>query len=238
MRDTASGAAARSATDWSAHDAPSMWRMLAPQETEAHWRHVAGLRKLTELTATHMARLQVYRDHLAEAWPPEKSPAAHAFIARLDYLIGHVRATHEVAATNYSALSTATLTLDSARTKVASINAEYAAKFQTLKDYDALVESTKVSQVPGTSLGPPPVAAADLERLNAKARTVMADLSHTLVLAQIQFRRPTPYESSAPREDPAFPPRPILSTAPITVLESPPRTAASAVVQRPQGSMS
>ena len=86
MRETLSGAAARSATDWSAHDTPSMWRMLAPQQTEAHWRHVAGLRKLTELTATHMARLQVYRDNLAEAWPPEKSPAARTFIARLDYL--------------------------------------------------------------------------------------------------------------------------------------------------------
>ncbi|GIF50222.1 hypothetical protein DFJ67_3026 [Asanoa ferruginea] len=238
MRDTATGSATRSATDWTAHDAPSMWRMIAPQVTDAHWRHVAGLRKLTELTATHMARLQVYRDHLAEAWPPEKSPAARAFIARLDYLIGHVRATHEVAATNYSALSTATLTLDSARTKVASINAEYAAKLATLKDYEDLVEQTKASQVPGTSLGPPPVAAADMERLNVKARTIMTDLSHTLVLAQTQLRRPTPYESSGPREDPALLPKALSTVPTIPVLEPPSKTANFDGVERLGGSAS
>ena len=194
MRESPEAGALQTATDWSRHDAPSMWRMLEPQETETHWRNAAGLRKVTELTATHMARLQVYRDQLAEAWPPAKSPAARAFIARLDYLIDHLRVTQEVAATNYTALATATTTIESARKQVATIHAEYSEKLQSRKTYDSLVESTKASQLPGTSLGPSPVTDADLERLNAKARTVMSDLS----------RRPSPIPARTPQPDPAL----------------------------------
>lgn len=195
MRESFDAGRPQTATDWSRHDAPSMWRMLEPQETETHWRNAAGLRKITELTATHMARLQVYRDQLAEAWPPAKSPAARAFIGRLDYLINHVRATHEVAATNYTALTTATTTIESARNQVANIHAEYTEKLQSRKTYDSLVESTRASQLPGTSLGRSPVTDADFERLNARARAVMQDLSHALISAQNQFRRPTPFET-------------------------------------------
>ncbi|HTF07060.1 MAG TPA: hypothetical protein VK659_02690, partial [Asanoa sp.] len=87
MRDNGGGAPGHSATNWFAHDTLSMWRMLEPQETESYWRHVSGLRKMAELTAAHLGRLQRYRDNLAEAWPPERSKASQVFIARLDYLI-------------------------------------------------------------------------------------------------------------------------------------------------------
>ncbi|GIF73758.1 hypothetical protein Asi02nite_32760 [Asanoa siamensis] len=210
MRDAPTEGPPPTATDWARHDAPSMWRMLAPQETEAHWRHAAGLRKLTELTAIHMARLQVYRDQLAEAWPPEKSPAARTFIARLDYLIGHVRQTHEVAATNYTALTTATTTLDTARTQVAAIHNEYSEKLQARKTYDALIAQTKASQLPGTVIGPPPATDTDLERLNAKARSVMSSLSSTLVLAERQLSSPTPFGMQRREGGPTIQPPPAV----------------------------
>ncbi|GAA1839595.1 hypothetical protein GCM10009687_00490 [Asanoa iriomotensis] len=225
MRETLAGTTPAAATDWSRHDAPSMWRMLAPQETESHWRHATGLRKLTELTATHMARLQVYRDELAEAWPPEKSGAARTFIARLDYLIDHVRKTHEVAAGNYTALTTATTTLESARKQVAAIHTEYAEKLETRRNYDALVESAKASQLPGTSLGPPPVSDGDLERLNLRARAVMADLSQTLVVAQGRLRQPIPYHSSDRWETPSGGRQPPIAATPVVAALEPPRAS-------------
>jgi hypothetical protein len=206
MRDTGGGAPGHSATNWFDHDTLSMWRMIERQETESHWRHVSALRKMAELTAAHLGRLRRYRDNLAEAWPPERSKASQAFIARLDYLIEHVRNTHDVAAANYSTVSTATAAVGAARGQVEKFRTEYLIKLQTLKDYEARVQADRTTQLPGTSIGPPPVTDADLEQVNVRARTAMSKLASTLVIAQWQLQRPTPYNSRNAIEVPSSSP--------------------------------
>jgi len=201
MRETGGGFVKQTATDWSNHDTPSMWRMLEPQETENHWRHAVGLRKLAELTSTHMRRLQRYRDHLADAWPPSNNAASQAFISRLDYLIDHVSDTHEVAVANYTTFTTAITTIEDARATVKDILGEFEAKIAARKEYVSLIESAKASQLPGTTIGPPPVTDADLEHVNDRARTVMSNLSSTLALATTQLRSPAPYTPRATIEE-------------------------------------
>jgi len=201
MRETAGGFVNQTATDWSNHDTPSMWRMLESQETENHWRHAVGLRKLAELTSTHMSRLRQYRDRLADAWPPSNNAASQAFISRFDYLIDHVSDTHEVAVANYTTFTTAITTIEGARAAVKGMLDEFEGKIAAHKEYVSLIESAKASQLPGTTIGPPPVTDADLEHINDRARTVMSNLSNTLALATTQLRHPAPYGSSATWED-------------------------------------
>ena len=200
MRDDGGGGGGYAGTNWFAHDTASMWRMLENQDTDNHWRHVSGLRKITELTSTHLWRLKEYREKLATAWPPERSPAAAAFVGRLDYLIAHVQQTHDVAAANYTTVSTATSTLQLARGQVKAIHEEWANKRRQKQDYDDAVAFQMDSQLPGVSLGDPPVSDDELERLNNRARSVMYDLSSTLLQSQAQLQRPTPYE---PRNRPS-----------------------------------
>ena len=78
-----------------------------------------------------------------------------------------------------------------------TIHEEWVAKRRQKQDYDDAVAFQVDSQLPGVSLGDPPVTDADLERLNNKARAVMYDLSNTLLQSQAQLQRPTPY---APRD--------------------------------------
>ncbi|GIF64704.1 hypothetical protein Ais01nite_27390 [Asanoa ishikariensis] len=202
MRDNDGIPQRESTTNWQAHDTPSMWRMIEPQQTDAHWRHVSGLRRMAELTATHLGRLQRYRDGLAEAWPPERSKASQAFISRLDYLIEHVRGTHQVAAANYSTVSTATAAVQATRSDMEKIHAEYQAKLQALRTYENLAQTERASQLPGTTIGPPPATSADLERINLRARLAMSGLSSALVEAQTRLQRPAPYAPVGHRDDP------------------------------------
>jgi hypothetical protein len=220
MRDLDAGAPGHTTTNWQSHDTLSMWRMLEPQQTDSHWRHVSGLRRMAELTAAHVGRLKQYRDNLAQAWPPERSKASQAFIARLDYLIEHVGKTHEVAAANYTTVSTATAAMQAARGDVEKLHAEYMTKLQALKDHENLIQAERASQLPGTSIGPPPVTEADLEGVNMRARKVMSELSTTLVLAHSRLQRPAPYVHRTTIEQP---PR-ILP-----VVTAPPRISAESV---------
>ena len=202
MHDDGGGGGGYAGTNWFAHDTASMWRMLENQDTDNHWRHVSGLRKITELTSTHLWRLKEYREKLATAWPPERSPAAAAFVGRLDYLIAHVQQTHDVAAANYTTVSTATSTLQLARGQVKAIHEEWASKRRQKQDYDDAVAFQMDSQLPGVSLGDPPVSDEEIERLNNKARSVMYDLSSTLLQSQAQLQRPTPYVPRKRIDDP------------------------------------
>jgi hypothetical protein len=188
-------------TDWFAHDTASMWRMLENQNTDGHWRHVAGLRKIAELTSTHLRRLQEYREKLAAAWPPERSAASSAFIGRLDYLIDHVRQTHDVAAANYTTTSAATSALQLARADLQRIHQEWSDKRRRKQAHDEAVAFERASQLPGVTLGDPPVTDDDLERLNNQARAIMYDLSTTLIQAQAQIQHPRPYQPRMPIED-------------------------------------
>src|SRR5687768_2664904 len=132
----AGGGGGYGGTNWSAVSVIDMWLAIGNQETTPHWQLLSGWRKSYELTQQHMGQVKNYRDNLAAAWPPEKSPAAAAYIARLDELITHLQGTYEAALANYTAFSNATLALSSARTDLDKVVNEYLANEGKLATFE------------------------------------------------------------------------------------------------------
>jgi hypothetical protein len=180
-------------TSWYDRDLPAMWRVLENQQSDDHWRLVAGWRKAAELTATHLRRLEHYRANLADVWPPDRNAAAAAYVARLDFLIQNVRTTHDVAAANYSTLAATVGALAAARRDLKPLHDEYVAKSRAIKEYADLAALNAAAEAP-TVIGAAPARAQDLERLNSRARAIMYTLSHTLIEAEAAIRQPPTYQ--------------------------------------------
>ncbi|HEY3008145.1 MAG TPA: hypothetical protein VGJ63_08805 [Micromonosporaceae bacterium] len=192
-------------TNWSAHDVPYMWAMVAGQQTDAHWQHVAGWRRTAELAGQHTATLQAYRDRLAEAWPPERSAASRTYVAQLDYLIGHVQATYDAANANYTAFAAATGGLSTTRYELEKIYNEYAANQQKIAQYQAdlaAYEDKNVVEKLFSSKPTNPVSGQQQEALTWRARSLMYDLSGTLVEATAQIKSPPAYQPPRPIDSP------------------------------------
>ncbi|GAB3851049.1 hypothetical protein GCM10029963_38200 [Micromonospora andamanensis] len=60
-------------TDWHLMNVADMWACLQSHPADNHWRHVAGWRKVAELSGQHLGRLRHYRERLAHAWPPTRT---------------------------------------------------------------------------------------------------------------------------------------------------------------------
>jgi hypothetical protein len=180
-------------TSWFGRDVPAMWRLLENQQSNDHWRLVAGWRKASELTAAHLRRLEHYRTNLADVWPPDRNAAAAAYVARLDFLIQNVRTTHEVAAANYSTLAATVGALAAARQDLKPLHDEYVAKSRAIKDHANLTALNAAAEAP-TVIGAAPAGPQDLERLNNRARAIMYSLSHTLIEAEAAIRQPPTYQ--------------------------------------------
>ncbi|MEU7902671.1 hypothetical protein [Actinoplanes sp. NPDC049118] len=191
----ADGGGGYGGTDWMSKDVRFMWSTISNQDTAPHYDVVEGWRKTADLTLTHRGQVQMYRDNLASVWPPSKSPAAAAYIERLDKLLADLQATHDAASANYTTFSTVTLTLSLARHKLKPIFDEYEANQQLNLDWQAKQDqAAKVKDpVPTPAPGVPPVSASRQEELNNKARAIMYDLSSTLISGQAQLKKPIPY---------------------------------------------
>ncbi|BFU42339.1 hypothetical protein [Krasilnikovia sp. MM14-A1004] len=194
-------------TDWFAHDVDSMWDAIADQHTDPHNEVVRGWRRTAELTSEHLSRVTEYRANLAAAWPPDKSPASKAYLARLDELIDHLRETHAAASANYTAFSSVTSALTSTRTRLEPIYQQYAANktsiamWQAQKDAAAAASKPSSSPTPSPSPSPqaspvptnPPVSAEQQEQLNNQARVLMYELSNAVISGQAELQKPTEY---------------------------------------------
>jgi hypothetical protein len=197
MSAVAGGGGGHSGTNWYAHDVAEMWAMLKDQQTDNHWRQVAGWKKTYQLTDAHLGWLGKYRDDLVAAWSPEKSTAAKAYVERLDQLIENVRQTHEAAVANYTVTSTAIGAIGMARSELKQVYDDYVAQ-QDARDptpsgTSSTAPSTAPSRTPSPLPGPPAANKAEIERLNAKARQIMSKLSGELSLAQVRLQPPPVY---------------------------------------------
>lgn len=199
-------------THWMAKEVPAMWAAIANQDTEAHYQVVGGWSKTADLTLAHLAQVRVYRDNLASVWPPAKSPAAAAYITRLDKLMADLQATHDAASANYTAFSTVTLTLSLARSKLKPILDQYETNRQLNLDWQARKDAApaatpQVAGTPSPSPAPapiapvPPVSAARQEELNNQARVIMYDLSSTVLSGQAALQKPKPYDPAGTKDD-------------------------------------
>ncbi|WP_148308213.1 hypothetical protein [Actinoplanes friuliensis] len=200
----ADGGGGYGGTDWMSKDVRFMWSVIADQDTAPHFEVVEGWRKTADLTLTHRGQVQMFRDNLASVWPPSKSPAAAAYIARLDKLLVDLQATHDAAAANYLAFSTVTLTLSLARHKLKPILDQYEANDQKNLAWqakkDAPAKSTTSIQTPAQDK--PPVTSAQQEQLNNQARVIMYDLSSTIIEGDAALKKPQPYKPGTDSQDP------------------------------------
>ncbi|MBG0561639.1 hypothetical protein [Actinoplanes aureus] len=183
-------------TNWWALRVSQMWSMIEPHDPGTH-QHVLGAWKRSyELVLQHLSGVERYRAGLAAAWPPEKSPAAAAYLERLDVLIASLRDTYEAAVENHRALAGATGALDSARQRMAGIQREHAGNEVLLAGHE---EEMRVYQLgAGKAKGMPPqspVAEGRQAELEEQARRVMSSLSSELALAQVSIIQPKPYKA-------------------------------------------
>src|SRR4051794_28868466 len=124
-------------TAWSSMDVPAMWNLVANQDTSAHYKMLTGWQKSYELILEHMGQVRNYRDNLAAAWPPEKSPASAAYVAQLDNLLENLQQTYDAAVANHTAFASATLSLSLSRTDVKKIYDEYTANQAKIDEFEA-----------------------------------------------------------------------------------------------------
>jgi len=205
----AGGGGGYGGTDWFAYDVTWMWQRISDQGTDAHDEVSLGWKRTAELTSTHLSRVQLYRDNLAAAWPPEKSKASAAYVAQLDALIVSLTETQAAASANYTAFSSVASTLSIARTKLEPIYSEYAANQTSIAQWQAKKDAAANTTTPpssGSTPTPspspqaspvptsPPVSADHQEQLNNQARAIMFDLSSTIISGQAALQKPTPYE--------------------------------------------
>ena len=195
----AGGGGGYGGTDWNSKDVRFMWAAIANQETDPHFEVVQGWSRTADLTLAHLGQVQKYRDNLASVWPPSKSPAAAAYIERLDKLLADLQATHDAAAANHMAFATVTQTLNSARLKLKPLLEQYEANEQLNLDWQAKQDAAAAqSPAPLTpQFAMPPVSAARQEQLNNQARVVMYDLSNAVISGSAALKKPKPYDPAA-----------------------------------------
>ncbi len=179
-------------TDWSAMNVAEMWALIANQDTASHYQLLTGWQKSYELLIEHLGQMQNYRDNLASAWPPEKSPASAAYIGQLDDMISHLQKTYDAAVTNHTVLAGATLSIGSTRDDLKAMYDEYTANEAKLAKFAAEPKPVQYGKAP--ILPPkPPVSPSRQEELNSQARVLMSELSTDLVQAQTSLTTPTKF---------------------------------------------
>ena len=197
----AGGGGGYGGTNWMAADVPFMWSAIANQQTDPHFDVVEGWRKTADLTNVHLGQVRAYRENLASVWPPAKSAASAAYLARLDRLIADLSETHEAASANYMAFSTVTLTLSLARNKLKPILEEYQANAQAMLDWQAKQDGAAGQKGASRAGQKPPVPSSRQEELNNQARAIMYDLSSTVLSGQAALKKPKLYDARTDEDD-------------------------------------
>jgi hypothetical protein len=215
-------------TDWNAKTVDQIWQSLENQDTTNHWTRLTGWRQSYELTIEHLGRVKTYRQSLAEAWPPEKSPAAAAYLKRLDNLIDYLQDTYDAAVANHKAFQGATLALSDHRREVKKIYDEYVLNQGKINEFNARLAKNPTSgglAAGGRGKPKPPVSDQRQEELNNQARILMFKLSSELTHAQVALKNPSNYKpdviveedgearSTSTYAPPPFPPPPFAERA-------------------------
>jgi len=183
-------------TDWSRMDVAQIWSVLAGYPTDPQWTHVDGWRKAYQLTSAHLRRMRDYREWIAVTWPPERSEAAQAYLARMDEMISSVQSTYDAAAANHTTVSVVTATIDTTRNRLRPVYEEWLANEERLAAYRPPAAGTPVP-----SPGPAPVPPGRQEELAQQARGLMVELSGALAAASYLMVTPPAYTAPSLAED-------------------------------------
>ena len=205
-------------TDWASMSVDMMHTLIRNPDTDAHYEIIDGWKKSAELVSQHMSQVQDYRNALAAAWPPEKSPASATYLSRLDDLIGTLHETYEAALANHDALASATLSISLAQTAMDKIYSQWQTNDQLLAQFSAKQQQPSTTPTPSpTPSGdePPPVTAAQQEALRQRAITLMSGVSTDLAQAQLKIVQPKLYDGATPFGDKTTPVDPGVSQPPV-----------------------
>ncbi|MET7426572.1 hypothetical protein [Dactylosporangium sp. NPDC005555] len=104
---------------------PQLWEMLAADDAANAHLHLATLRRQQTALETHRDRLRTLRDHLTEAWPPQKSEAATAFVDKLNDMIDAMTGAARGAGEVRTGLAHIVDVIQESRSKMAALVADY-----------------------------------------------------------------------------------------------------------------
>ncbi|HEX5741043.1 MAG TPA: hypothetical protein VFY17_05745, partial [Pilimelia sp.] len=133
---------------------PALWQSLSDVGDARAYRHVETWRRAADSLRTQKERLQACREALVRRWPPERSPASAAFVARLDELAGSMVEAEHAAVSTMHRLMGVLDALGEARTRLEPV-------------YRAYVEKSTDAT--------PRFWDREEDRLNEQARTIMVD---------------------------------------------------------------
>lgn len=187
-------------TDWRTMPVAMIWPLLKGHDSSPHRIMGDAWWKSSELLANHVTQVRAYRDKLMEAWPPEKSRAAAAYLERLEGLIASLEETQLASSTNWRALIGGVDAVDEAKERLAALEKEYTQHTAAIEAYE---KSAAMPVLATTDPLPTPPAAAYARRnaLEKEARATMQSLSAELAATQSTFIAPKPYDPSRNRMD-------------------------------------
>ncbi|WP_203912930.1 hypothetical protein [Rhizocola hellebori] len=169
-----------------------MWTWVN-RDLSPHYQQANSWKKTSELYGLYSSRLQTFRDRLAQVWNPKTSPAAEAYLTRLDELIVAVKNVDEVAGRNYQASVDIPNAISEAKYKLKPIYEEYRAAASTFVKEGGYNTQGSYANVSGSTT---PEAKDAAELVNMKhyaAQSVMYKLSEDLSESRSRLGRPEPY---------------------------------------------
>ncbi|GAA0417151.1 hypothetical protein Aca07nite_07970 [Actinoplanes capillaceus] len=181
-----------SGTSWNGMSVDAMWELISDHDSAPHQEMGDAWYKSAKLLENHVTQVRSYRDRLAEAWPPERSRAAYAYIERLEQLIISLEETRLASNTNWRVLTTTIDAVEQAKEKVAGIQKEYAANREKLQEYEKAKNEVALATMDPIATTPP-VPYSRQDDLTTQARVTMQSLSAELAAAQSNFIAPKPF---------------------------------------------
>jgi hypothetical protein len=158
-------------TDWSRHEVPALWAMVANEDATRTWSQVWAWWRTRDALEAYRQQLVACRDGLTAKWPPQRSEAARAFINRLNIMIDEVSTTASAAAANASAAGDIADALGGARRELQPLYEQWQRNAQVESDAATVIS---VSDWGATSGSLSPMSAAWRDDLNAQARAAVA----------------------------------------------------------------
>lgn len=110
---------------WAAANVPTMWISAQAADTQMAWEQVGAWARTHELLLHHELRLRALQGELSAVWPPERSPAATAFVEHMNGLLIRVAQARSDAAKNRDALKLLLESLASAKKDIAPLKAKW-----------------------------------------------------------------------------------------------------------------
>ena len=199
--------------NWSEYDVPALASMLADNYADA-WDQVLGWQVVSVTIDASRQWLATARAQLAEAWPPEHSPAAVAFLSYLDGLDTSMADTANVALTNGSARATVLTVLGEAHRSVDQLHQTWKARVVPAQPL-----ATAAARFAAES-----AAAKWAADLNTQAHEVMTKTDQAIFESYRQLQIPEVYGQPSPIDPRTQIPIPGGATSPTVDSESSPRS--------------